>query len=309
MTTSWNDLSEEIIIYIMNFFLEPMDFFHLGATSKTMFHLCWKHRWTRTKRFYSLLHFIPLLSEEDYQTFIEPIPTNFISNSIIQMALHTANQIKNHQNHQDYAFQNYLKHQFLFYIFSQHLSSITINHNQSDHKDDLLHLFEKLHFDHQKEYNEWIDQFGSEKWIVSFEDFYMRMILCRHPLDPTKYESFRDFVCNQRNHQMVSLYRWLVLLDQFGPSIEHFILHFYTFPIVLPSKTNSNQIEKYLESNGLTNCYIIRNSETYPEQLAISYISKETFGKVRHRRKPCGMSFDLFIHRHFATMKPIMIVE
>jgi hypothetical protein len=317
-------LPEEILIYIINYFIDPESFLLFASTCTQFYFLCLKHQWTRTKRFYTLLYHIKALSESDYETFIHPIQS--ISDDHIHLSQFTNIAIRETSTE---SVRTLYIHQFLFFLFlrerrhhqnqnHQYQQKTTISTRTMTTTESLFNFFEQLLTNYRIEYNEWYTQFQNQ-FIVSFEQFYQKIILTRSsPILQAKAESFRQFISTNSYQfdQSVSLYRWLVLLDQFGPSIEHLILHFYSFPFV--GHISYDDTTRFLLTNhsedSNSNCYIIRNSETFPEQLTISYIilQKEKGKKnvqVRHRRKPCGMSFDLFIHRHFASLRPIPLTK
>ncbi len=294
-----NVLSDEILIHIIEHYIDCEAFFNFSKTCKRLHYLCWKHEWTKQKQLSVLLHYLPLEKKEinEIRQYIG-IPTNQMIEfcHYSNHAIHNATML---------SMKSFYTHQFLFFVFLHYK-------REDEHKQQQIKLsscndlFTQLMKNYSHEYQRWNSAFPKQ-FLVSFDSFYDQYILQRYLFVEDlegKKESFQYFFSS---FQFVSIYHWFIILDQFGPTLEHVIDHFLMISMPFLGHISFQDATHLLLKKGSSKQYIIRNSETYPEQITISYLTPEK--SVRHRRKPCGMTFDLFIHKFFPTHEPLMLTK
>jgi hypothetical protein len=147
----------------------------------------------------------------------------------------------------------------------------------------------------------WNKYVGKNIHSVDFSWFYERVLLVRFPLIQCDdvFRDFFSFFVNFPRDNMMTTYKWTVIIDQFGP-FDEFPSNFkkYGCGFGFLGLMNCVEAEEHLTA---PNMFLLRFSRKEPEKLTFSFkIMNGAHGVVcRHKRKPCGVPISLFINQHF----------
>jgi len=146
----------------------------------------------------------------------------------------------------------------------------------------------------------WEARVGKDRHACHFQWFFDNVLVKEFPVIQAD-ERFRDFFTffvNFPRDDLLTVYKWSVIIDQFGP-YEHFAKNFSTYACNEGFLGLINSVEAEDHLSGV-NMFLLRFSRKEPEKLTISCklrINGRTV--VRHRRKPLETSISSFIAQHF----------
>jgi len=143
----------------------------------------------------------------------------------------------------------------------------------------------------------WDKCVGPEVHAVNFDWFFEHVLICNFPrfANDVIFRDYFKFFVNFPRDDLMTTYKWAVIIDQFGP-FDEFPENFqkYACGNGFLGLINSVEAENHLSS---PNTFLLRFSRKEPEKLTFSY--KITTGACRHRRKPCGIPINQFIYQNF----------
>lgn len=155
----------------------------------------------------------------------------------------------------------------------------------------------------------WEKFVGKNEYHANFSEFYDNVLLSVFPQLQHDSGRFRDifrFFVNFPRDDMITTYKWAVIIDQFGP-FDQFVHNFQELACGngFLGLINCVEAEEHLIG---PNTFLLRFSRKEPEKLTFSFkVSNAQHVVVcRHKRKPCGVPIRQFIAQHFnKTFSPV----
>ena len=159
--------------------------------------------------------------------------------------------------------------------------------------------------------NVWEKDVGRNVHCVDFAWFYEEVLLKRFPrfaLDDVFRDTFQFFV-NFPRDDMMTTYKWAVIIDQFGP-FEEFPENFRKYACGNGFLGLINLVEADAHLT-LPNMFLIRFSRKEPEKLTFSFKVSVNENQLacRHKRKPCGVPISQYIAQNFNPKKYFPVQE
>jgi len=150
----------------------------------------------------------------------------------------------------------------------------------------------------------WEKYVGPSVHSVDFSWFYENVLLRSFPrfANDDIFRDFFSFFVNFPRDNMMTTYKWAVIIDQFGP-FDEFPDNFrkYGCGHGFLGLINCVEAEEHLSD---PNMFLIRFSRKEPEKLTFSFkMTSDNTLVCRHKRKSCGIPIKEFIAQHFNPRK------